>query len=70
MTPNFPPTPNSPLSLQGEGWGEGALNPNTYAPGKPPARASSLLQKTPQPHPSPYVALRTALGIWITTLSE
>ena len=35
MVPDFQATQDSPLSLQGEGWGEGALNPNTYAPGKP-----------------------------------
>jgi len=43
MTPNSPPTPNGPLSLQGEGWGEGALEPSTYATGKPRSRASTLL---------------------------
>ena len=45
MTPDFPSTQDSPLSLQGEGWGEGALTPNTAAPGKPHSRASSLLRE-------------------------
>ena len=48
MVPNFQTTQDSPLSLQGEGWGEGALNPNTYAPGKPLSRASSLLRRAPR----------------------
>ena len=34
----------SPLSLQGEGWGEGALKPDTYAR----SRASSLLRRAPR----------------------
>ena len=45
MTPNSPAAQNSPLSLQGEGWGEGALEPNTYVTGNYCSRASSLLRK-------------------------
>ena len=45
MTLDSPFTQDSPLSLQGEGWGEGALEPSTIATGKHPSRASSLLRK-------------------------
>jgi len=47
MTLDLPPAPNGPLSLQGEGWGEGtASTPNTAATGKRCSRASSLLRRT------------------------
>ncbi len=46
MTLDLPPAPNGPLSLQGEGWGEGtASTPNTAATGKRCSRASSLLRR-------------------------
>ncbi|GLU38113.1 hypothetical protein Pssp01_22060 [Pseudomonas sp. NBRC 100443] len=51
LTPDFPSTPNGPLSLQGEGWGEGALKPSTCATGKLRSRASSLLRRAAaRPH--------------------
>ena len=44
MTLGFPAAQDSPLSLQGEGWGEGRASiRNTGVAGKPPSRASSLL---------------------------
>ncbi len=46
MTLDLPPAPNGPLSLQGEGWGEGtASTQNTAAIGKRCSRASSLLRR-------------------------
>jgi len=54
MTPGFPAAQDSPLSLQGEGWGEGALNPNSAATGKPHSRASPL--------PSPQTQKKAAPG--------
>ncbi|GLU36620.1 hypothetical protein Pssp01_07130 [Pseudomonas sp. NBRC 100443] len=44
ITLDSPFAEDSPLSLQGEGWGEGALEASAYATGKPRSRASSLLQ--------------------------
>ena len=50
MTLDSPLAPNSPSPFRAgraaEGWGEGALNLNTTAAGKPHSRASSLLRES------------------------
>jgi len=49
MTLSLPNAPNGPLSLQGEGWGEGTefiQTPTT--PGRHHSRASSLLRRAPR----------------------
>ena len=49
MTLSLPNAPNGPLSLQGEGWGEGTEFIQTpTAPGKRHSRASSLLRRAPR----------------------
>ena len=46
--PPLPPTPNDPLSLQGEGWGEGAESPpNTAITGKRKPLQPSTSHRTP-----------------------
>jgi len=62
MTPDFPPTQDSPLSLQGEGWGEGALPPNTTAPGKPHSQA--------RPHNTPHRSRNASHRAFSTGLSK
>ncbi|GLU39057.1 hypothetical protein Pssp01_31500 [Pseudomonas sp. NBRC 100443] len=61
MAPNLQPAEDSPLSLQGEGWGEGALERNTYATGNPCSRASSLLRKAKKPKSPKAKAIPSAL---------